>query len=80
MPDYVHMCFGIPPRFSVANAVGKLKGKSAIAIRQKFRRKHNFVGLNFWSTGYCVSTVGIEGVLIIQYIQNQEAHDKREDQ
>ena len=80
MPDHVHMCLGIPPKYSVANTVGKLKGKSAIMIHQKFGRKRNFVGLHFWTRGYCVSTVGIEEAVIIKYIQNQEAHDKREDQ
>ena len=80
MPDHVHMCLGIPPKYSVANTVGKLKGKSAIMIHQKFGRKRNFVGLHFWTRGYCVSTVGIDEAVIIQYIQNQEVHDKREDQ
>lgn len=51
MPDHVHMGLGIPPQYSVANTVGKLKGKSAIMIHQKFGRKHNFVGLHFWSRG-----------------------------
>ena len=80
MPDHVPMCLGIAPKYSVANTVGKLKGKSAIMIHQKFGRKRNFVGLHFWTRGYCVRTVGIEEAVIIKYIQNQEAHDKREDQ
>ena len=80
MPDHVHMCLGIPPKYSVANTVGKLKGKSAIMIHQKMGRKHNFVGLHFWSRGYCVSTVGIEEAVMIRYIQHQEEHDKKEEQ
>jgi putative transposase len=44
MADHVHMCLGIPPKYSVANTVGKLKGKSAIMIHQKHGRVRNFVG------------------------------------
>lgn len=80
MPDHIHMCLGIPLKYSVANTVGELKGTSAIMIHQKFGRKHNFVGLHFWSRGYCVSTVGIEEAVIIRYIQNQEEHDKKGEQ
>jgi putative transposase len=61
MPDHVQMCLGIRPKYSVANTVGKLKGKSAIMIHQKYGRQRNFVGLNFWSGGYCVSTVRRSG-------------------
>jgi putative transposase len=48
MADHVHMCLAIPPKYSVANTVGKLKGKAAIMIHQKYGRKRNFVGLHFW--------------------------------
>ena len=47
MVDHVHMCLGIPPKYSVANTVGKLKGKAAIMIHQKYGRQRNFVGLHF---------------------------------
>jgi putative transposase len=60
MPDHIHMCLGIPPKYDVANTIGKLKGKSAILIHQRYGRKRNFVGLNFRARGYCVSTVGLD--------------------
>jgi putative transposase len=80
MPDHVHMCLGIPPKYSVANTIGKLKGKSAIMIHQRYGRKRNFVGLNFWSRGYCVSTVGLDEAVIREYIRTQEEREKREEQ
>lgn len=80
MADHVHMCLSIAPKYSVANTVGKLKGKSAIMIHQKYGRKKNFVGLNFWSRGYCVSTVGLDEAVIRAYIRNQEERDKHEEQ
>jgi putative transposase len=49
MADHVHRCLGIPPKYSVANTVGRRKGKSAIMIHQKHGRARNFVGLNFWA-------------------------------
>jgi REP-associated tyrosine transposase len=80
MSDHVHMCLGIPPKYSVANTVGRLKGKSAIMIHHKHGRARNFVGLNFWARGYCVSTVGLDEAVILEYIRTQEEREKREDQ
>jgi len=80
MADHVHMCLGIPPKYSVAHTVGKLKGKSAIMIHQKYGRARNFVGLNFWSRGYCVSTVGLDEAVILEYIRTQEEREKKEEQ
>jgi putative transposase len=80
MPDHVHMCLGIPPKYSVAHTIGKLKGKSTILLHQKYGRKRNFVGLEFWSRGYCVSTVGLDEAVIRNYIRTQEDREKRDDQ
>ena len=58
MSDHVHVCLSIPRKYSVANTVGFLKGKSAIRIhREYFGRRRNFTGFHFWARGYCVSTV-----------------------
>jgi len=80
MPDHVHMCLSIPPKYSVANAIGKLKGKSAILINQKFGRRKNVMGFHFWSRGYCVSTVGLDEQMIRNYIRTQEEREVREEQ
>ena len=81
MPDHVHMLISIPPKHSVAQVVGYLKGKSAIHVaRTYFDRKRNFVGQHFWARGYFVSTVGRDEAAIREYIRNQELEDKRQDQ
>ncbi len=61
MKDRIHMLLMNPPKFSVANTIGFLKGKSAIRIfRDYMQVKRNFTGRHFWARGYCVSTVGLD--------------------
>ena len=79
--DHVHLCLSIPPKFSVANTVGFLKGKSAIRIHRQFLgQKRTFTGLHFWARGYCVSTVGLDEAKIRAYIRDQEAEERRQEQ
>ena len=81
MPDHVHMMISIPPKYSVAQVVGYIKGKSAIHVAREFgERKRNFVGQHFWARGYFVSTVGRDVAVIREYIRRQEVEDKRRDQ
>lgn len=81
MPDHVHILISIPPKYSVAQVVGYLKGKSAIHIARNYSGKQrNFVGEKFWARGYFVSTVGRDEATVRSYIQNQEKADKKEDQ
>jgi putative transposase len=81
MPDHVHMLISIPPKYSVAQVVGFLKGKSAIWVAQNVERKvRNFTGAKFWARGYFVSTVGRDEETIRLYIRNQELQDKQLDQ
>jgi putative transposase len=72
MPDHVHMCLSIPPKFSVAHTVGFLKGKSAVRIHRELLRERRMTGLHFWATGYCVSTVGLDEERIRKYIREQD--------
>ena len=59
MPDHVHMLLSIPPKYSVSQVVGFMKGKSAISIARTYMgRRRNFSGQSFWARGYYVSTVG----------------------
>jgi putative transposase len=59
MSDHVHVLLLVPPKYSVAQVVGFIKGKSAIAIARNFvGRTRNFTDQNFWARGYYVSTVG----------------------
>ena len=81
LPDHVHMMMSIPPKYSVAQVIGYLKGKSAIHIAREFAgRSRNFVGQHFWARGYFVSTVGRDERVIREYIQQQEREDRRSDQ
>ena len=81
MIDHVHMCLSIPPKYSVSNVVGYIKGKSAITIARHFGgRQRNFTGEVFWARGYFVSTVGLDEEMVRAYIRNQEEEDERYDQ
>jgi putative transposase len=78
LPDHVHMCVEIPPKYAVASIVGFLKGKSAIAIAREFAGKErNFTGEHFWARGYAVSTVGFNLEQVKAYIRAQEAEDEQ---
>jgi putative transposase len=80
MKDHVHMLISIPPKYSVSQVIGYIKGKSAITIaRVYFGRKKNFTGQNFWARGYHVSTVGRDEAMIRNYIKYQEEEDKKLD-
>jgi len=80
MPDHIHLLLSIPPKFSIANTVGFLKGKSAIRINRDLGKvKGTLYGRSFWSRGYCVSTVGLDEAMIKKYIQDQEKHDRDEE-
>ncbi|GHV85128.1 IS200/IS605 family transposase ISDha13 [Spirochaetia bacterium] len=80
MPDHIHMCISVPPKYSIAMTIGYLKGKSAIRIhREILGVKRGFTNKNFWTRGYCVSTVGLNEQQIRKYIQNQEKLDSGEE-
>ena len=72
MPDHIHMCLSIPPKYSVAHTIGFLKGKSAVRIHRELLRERRMTGLHFWATGHCVSTVGLDEERVRQYIREQE--------
>jgi putative transposase len=81
MPDHVHMCLSIPPKYAVSNVVGYIKGKSAITIARRFGgRARNFTGEVFWARGYFVSTVGLDEEMVRAYIRHQEELDDRYEQ
>ena len=81
MPDHVHMMISIPPKYSVSNVVGYIKGKSAIPLARVYaERKRNFVGQHFWARGYFVSTVGRDEQVIRNYIRHQEQEDEKLEQ
>jgi putative transposase len=76
-----HILISIPPKYSVAEVIGYLKGKSSIWIAQNVERKlRNFLGHKFWARGYVISTVGRDEEMIRAYIRDQAMADKQLDQ
>ena len=74
--DHIHLSVAIPPKISIANFMGYLKGKSALMIFDKHANlKYKFGNRHFWAEGYYVSTVGLNEATIKKYIQEQEKHD-----
>ncbi len=81
MPDHIHMLLSVPPKYSIAMAIGYLKGKSAVRIhRELFKTKGTLFGRTFWARGYCVSTVGLDEHQIRRYVREQEKVQKDQDQ
>ena len=77
MPDHVHLLISIPPKYSVAQIMGYLKGKSAMMIFDRHANlKYKFGNRHFWATGYYVSTVGFNEATVAKYIREQELHDQ----
>src|SRR5260221_9055937 len=75
--EHVHMLISIPPKYSAAQVMGYIKGKSAIHIARTYLgKKQNFAGQHFWARGYFVSTVGRDEAIVKEYIRHQEEEDK----
>ena len=76
--DHVHLLVMIPPKVSVSNFVGTVKGRTAIRVFNKFRKLKNkpYWGNHFWAKGYCVDTVGLDSEMIRKYVKYQENQEK----
>lgn len=78
--DHIHIVLEIPPNMSVSNVVGFLKGRSAIKIfREHCSPRKRYRGMHFWSTGYFVSTVGVNEEQVVKYVRWQQKKDYLED-
>ena len=79
--DHIHMLISVPPKYSVAQIMGYLKGKSSLMIFEKYANlKYKYGNRHFWCRGYYVSTVGRNKKAIQEYIQNQLQEDYSDDQ
>ena len=78
MPDHIHLCLSIPPKYSVAFVLGFLKGKSAVRIHRELLHERRMSGLSFWAPGSCVSTVGLDEARVRQDIREQEELESRQ--
>ncbi len=79
MPDHIHLCLSVPPRYSIAFVIGFLKGKSAIRIHRDLLNEGRRYPMHFWAVGYCVSTVGLDEEMIRRYIQEQDKLDSQQE-
>ena len=79
--DHIHMLVSIPPKYSVSQIMGYLKGKSSLMIFEKYANmKYKYGNRHFWCRGYYVDTVGRNKKVIEQYIRNQLQQDYEEEQ
>ena len=77
--DHVHLVVFIPPKISVSNFMGLVKGRTAIRALSKFRklRQQPYWSNKFWAGGYCVDTVGLDAEMIRKYVKYQEDQEKK---
>ena len=79
--DHIHMLLSIPPKYSVAQIMGYLKGKSSLMIFEKYANlKYKYGNRHFWCRGYYVDTVGRNKKAIEQYIRSQLQEDHEQEQ
>lgn len=80
-PDHIHMFIRIPPKFSISEIMGYLKGKSSLIIFDRHANlKYKYGNRHFWCRGYYVDTVGKNAKKIQEYIKNQLMEDRTADQ
>ena len=77
--DHVHLVVSIPPKVSISELLGILKGKTAIKLLKSYpgMREKPYWGNHFWSRGYCVSTIGLDEEKIRRYVKYQEQREKQ---
>ena len=80
--DHVHLLIMVPPKVSISELMGTLKGRTAIRVFNKFKELKNkpYWGNKFWARGYCVDTVGLDSEMIRKYVKYQEQKEKRTEQ
>ena len=79
--DHIHMLVSIPPKYSVSQIMGYLKGKSSLMIFEKYANmKYKYGNRHFWCRGHYVDTVGRNKKAIAEYIRNQLQEDVSSDQ
>ena len=80
--DHVHLLVMVPPKVSISDYVGTIKGRTAIRVLNKFKnlKKKPYWGNHFWAKGYCVDTVGLDAEMVRKYVKYQEALERRAEQ
>jgi putative transposase len=80
--DHVHLIIMVPPKVSISELLGTLKGRTAIRVFKKFPHLKNkpYWGNHFWAPGYCVDTIGLDAEMIRKYVKFQEHNERRAEQ
>jgi putative transposase len=80
--DHIHLLVKVPPRQSISDLMGVLKGRTAIWLFNAFPflRKKPYWGNHFWARGYCIDTVGLNSEMIQKYVRFQEKEELRQEQ
>ena len=77
-PDHVHLILSIPPKYSVSETMGYLKGKVAVRLFENQKElSRRYWGKHFWARGYCVSTVGLDEEKIKKYVKWQQQKEQQ---
>ena len=81
LEDHIHIVMSIPPKLSISQVMGILKGKTAIKLFKTYPafKQKSYWGNHFWSRGYCVSTVGLDEDKIRRYVKYQEKNERLEE-
>ena len=79
--DHIHMLISVPPKYSISQVMGYLKGKSSLMIFEKYANlKYKYGNRHFWCRGFYVDTVGRNKKAISEYIRNQLHEDREAEQ
>ena len=76
--DHVHLLIKVPPKQSISNLMGAVKGRTAIRVFKQFPylKKRPYWGNHFWARGYCVDTVGLDFEMVKKYVKYQEKKER----
>ncbi|MEI6263044.1 MAG: IS200/IS605 family transposase [Deltaproteobacteria bacterium] len=79
-PDHIHLLVKIPPKVSISEFMGTVKGRTAIRVFKKFPylKQRPYWGNHFWANGYCVDTVGLNEEMIRKYVVYQEQKEREQ--
>ncbi len=80
--DHIHLIVSIPPKMSLSQLMGVLKGKTAIKIFKSYPQLKTkpYWGNHLWSRGYCADTIGLDEDKIKKYVKYQEEQERLEEQ
>jgi putative transposase len=80
--DHVHLLAMIPPKVSISDLMGRVKGQTAMKVFRQFRelRRKPYWGNHFWAKGYCVDTIGLDAEMIRKYVRHQEKAERQQEQ